>query len=188
LRNPSPKTAIEYALSLIATADFSTADSLLDTAEEMFPTRSTELAEVRVRSALLKGEFDAAITLVELLPHTVRPLYLGMAYYFQGCIGEALSTLNPLMEQAESPNWIEACIFNMACLLQAGRPEDALDLSSRVSKSLPGEAFHLDSLGQIHAVALADAGHLREAVEEIASMHRYAVDTYLGLKLKELWD
>ncbi|MER6434498.1 LuxR C-terminal-related transcriptional regulator [Streptomyces sp900105245] len=172
---PSLQTASAYALSLVSVADFAQADSVIEKAAENFADQKGELAPVRVRNLLLQGKLDEAKVVISELSGMCRQLYLGMEHYFRGEISKGLAALTPIMESPESAEWLEAAIFYMACLLHAGRPEDALSIYRQASQSDSMEAYHADSLAQMHAVVLSDLGDIRQAISEITATHRTAV-------------
>lgn len=177
--HPSARTATEYVLSLISVADFAAAELILEEAKQAFPEQIHELMPPWVRTHLLQGEFTQAKEKVALLEGAQRQLYDGMCAYFEGRIKEALSFCEPLTEDPGTPGYAEAAIIQIASLLHAGRPQDALCLYKRFTQVGLNDAFHSDSLVQLHASALADLGRVEEAVAVLRTAHQTSVSERL---------
>ncbi|MFI8294221.1 LuxR C-terminal-related transcriptional regulator [Streptomyces sp. NPDC085614] len=190
LQHATPLAAAAHAEALVAVADFESAHAVLDAADSTRGAPCEQLIAARARSMLLQGKFDDAAVLIASLHGAEKQLYAGMAAYFQGQFSRALELCGPLSKQSQGEHYLEAVIFQMAALLHAGRPLDALDLYEGASRAGYAAGFHADSLQELYACTLADLGRLDEAntvlsaaYEQAASNHRGRIDAQRGLAL-----
>ncbi|MET7458608.1 helix-turn-helix transcriptional regulator, partial [Streptomyces sp. NPDC005574] len=175
--DPGNATAAAYGRALVALGEFETADQVLNSVGS-----GPELDEVRVRGLLLQGRFKEAESLATCVPGPRGALYTAMAGYLQGRFGETLKTCEGLLKHSDPALRIEAGLFAIVALCHAGRPEDALRLYKQLASDLaesrdPAGVFHADSLEEVHASALADAGRLAEAYDSLVRVYGTAVES-----------
>ncbi|MFI9825237.1 LuxR C-terminal-related transcriptional regulator [Streptomyces sp. NPDC052013] len=170
------RAAAAHALSLIAMADFDGAATVLDAAERLHQAPSELLIAARARWHVLQGRFKDASHVIDQLTDPQHTLHAGMCAYLQGHYDLALSLCSRLTGKSGSPHQLEATIFQMAALLHAGRPADALTLYETIRDvGDNGTAFHADSLDEVYAGALADLGRLEEAADVLSRAYDRAI-------------
>ncbi|WP_371666727.1 LuxR C-terminal-related transcriptional regulator [Streptomyces sp. NBC_00289] len=170
------RAAAAHVLSLISVADFDAANQVLTTVESRHVELPQELIAARVRWYVLQGRLKEAESIICHLTGRLQRLHLGMTAYWQGSYMRAMTLCGPLTDDLSDPYCIEASIFQMAALVHAGRPADALDLHARVSGQVSkAGAFHADSLEEIYANALADSGRLEEAADVLTRAYDRAI-------------
>ncbi|MEV6007860.1 helix-turn-helix transcriptional regulator [Streptomyces sp. NPDC051976] len=156
-------TVAAHGRSLVALGDFASADRLLDATDP-----EPAVQDLRSRSLLLQGRFDDARPLIATMTGVQLQHHQAMAAYFQGRFADSLRLAEPLLAHGDPVVEREAGVFVMAALCHAGRPLDALRLHRRLADddTAPDTcraAFHVHSLDEVHALALADCGTLDEA-------------------------
>ncbi|WP_406409343.1 LuxR C-terminal-related transcriptional regulator [Streptomyces sp. NBC_01643] len=190
--HPNTRTACAHALALIAVADFDSAIAVVDAAEAADGFPSQDLLAVRAREALLQGHFRRAEQIIAHLTGSQGRLFAGMASYLQGKFDRTLRLCGPLSDDHGEEHQLEAAIFQMAALLHAGRPNDALTLYEQVTldRKSNSSAFHADSLDEMYAATLADLGRLAEAIDLLSCAYdraitdrRIRIDAQRGLAL-----
>ncbi|MFD8955022.1 LuxR C-terminal-related transcriptional regulator [Streptomyces xanthophaeus] len=176
-RYPSFKTASLHALALVAIADFDSATDVLDEAERRGTGTDDELLSVRAHQYLLQGAYkEAEETVYRLRAPAPRTHLLAMSAYFQGKIDESIRLYESGFDVTNSVDEMEAAIFRIAALLQAGRPLDALELYRRAAQTIERvSTLYADSLEELHAVSLALLGRLDDAAELLTPAYEYAI-------------
>ncbi|MGI5380850.1 LuxR C-terminal-related transcriptional regulator [Streptomyces sp. CA-251387] len=176
-QQPSSRTAAAHALALISLADFDAATTVLDAAETACAEQCPELQAARARGFLLQGRFDRAEDIIAGLTGSQGRLFHGMASYFQGNFNRTLQFCGPLIDNPADEHYLEAVIFQMAALLHAGHPADALALYEGIvpRDGIDAHPFHADCLELVHAATLAALGRLKEAAALLAHAYDRAV-------------
>ncbi|MGW1617332.1 LuxR C-terminal-related transcriptional regulator [Streptomyces sp. NPDC002285] len=172
---PSVRTAAEYALALIALADFPAATTVLNEAGAVFTDSHNRLAEVRARGYLMQGHFEDADPAISRLSGDGYRLHASMSDYFQGRFKSAIHLSGLLVDAFPSPYHQEAVIVQAAVLQHIGRPRDALALLDRLAPPLKEHGRGPCSLAEVRAAALAALGKLEEATDILTRAHRHAV-------------
>ncbi|MFE9139497.1 LuxR C-terminal-related transcriptional regulator [Streptomyces sp. NPDC007355] len=165
--NGSLESAVARAMALLSAGEVTKLLEMLDQIEFKLGHLPAPLISWRVRAHLLSGKYEAAEGEMHRLNPTDRMLLSGMSAYLQGRVDKAILLCEPLTNHSDYATRVEAAVLIMGALCHQGRPLSALSYYEAYceanASSDGGWALHADSLEEMHAMALHDAGMLEEA-------------------------